>query len=32
MIKIDRDGEAYWSLTVDLGVLGQRMICPKTRG
>ncbi|OUQ89871.1 hypothetical protein B5G50_02980 [Brevibacillus brevis] len=23
MIKIDRDGEAYWSLTVDLGVLGK---------
>jgi hypothetical protein len=22
MIKIDRDGEAYWSLTVDLGVFG----------
>ena len=23
MIKIDRDGEAYWSETVDLGVLGK---------
>ncbi len=23
MIKIDRDGEAYWSKTVDLGVLGK---------
>lgn len=23
MIKIDRDGEAYWSLTIDLGVLGK---------
>ena len=23
MIKIDRDCEAYWSLPVDLGVLGK---------
>lgn len=23
MIRIDRDGEAYWSETVDLGVLGK---------
>ncbi|MGK5511722.1 hypothetical protein ACSNN6_26545, partial [Brevibacillus formosus] len=23
MIKIDRYGEAYWSLTVDLGILGK---------